>query len=167
MNQGSESTTYIWLFAIGFPIFFTLVWIFVCSALSLSGGWATLSKTYREENPPGDYRWTWVSGRFRMFVNYNNCLKIHADEKGMHLSIMSLFKFNHPPLLIPWADVRVIKYGKYWFFWNELKLSLGERDQVPIALYGSVAEEFRTASQEYRSNQKYRYDPNPDTLSRP
>jgi len=152
---------------VAFILFWFFMWASISAVLSHLGGWAALAKSYLDIYPPKIYRWTWVNGRFRVFVNYSNCLKIDADEKGMHLAIVYMFKFMHPPLLIPWTDIREIKYGSYWFFWTELQLMLGDSDQVPIALYGSVAKEFRDIARSYQNNQTYRYDPNPATLSLP
>jgi len=90
-----------------FVIFFVLVWCTVCFILATIGGWRRLAETYRFEGTFEGSRWRFTSARMRWGVNYNGCLTIGANERGLYVAVLFLFRLAHPPLFIPWSDVRV------------------------------------------------------------
>jgi hypothetical protein len=42
----------------------------------------------------------------RWLANYNNVLTIGACQQGLYLASMFLFRFMHPPLLVPWSEIK-------------------------------------------------------------
>ena len=90
-----------------FVIFFVLGWCTVCFVLATIGGWRRLAETYRFEGTFEGSRWRFTSARMRWGVNYNGCLTIGANERGLYVAVLFLFRLAHPPLFIPWSDVRV------------------------------------------------------------
>jgi hypothetical protein len=93
-------------FAIYFvPLFlslFTTLWLFITWIISHIGGWNRLSQSFRADTrPPGPtYHWRSLHGSFP--ARYNNCINATLAPEGLHLAPMFMFRFAHPPLLIPW-----------------------------------------------------------------
>jgi len=51
----------------------------------------------------------------RWRLHYNNILTIGADEGGLYLGVLFLFRAGHPPLYIPWREISVVE-RQGWFF---------------------------------------------------
>jgi hypothetical protein len=45
----------------------------------------------------------------RWIAGYGNCLTVGASPDGFYLAISPLFRFRHPPLLIPWTEVEITR----------------------------------------------------------
>ena len=103
---------------IGFPIFFVALWSFVCWLIALVGGWSGLAQRYRATStpPPGSKKIDHTYGTLGI-ASYRGTLNIAIAPGGLHLSVMRIFQVGHPPLFIPWADVRVT--GDTFFLWIE------------------------------------------------
>jgi len=86
-------------------IFFVVLWCLVCFLLALLGGWRRLAESYRLDGVFEGARWYMRSGRMRWGVNYNGCLTLGANGRGLYLAVMVLFRAAQPPLFIPWSDV--------------------------------------------------------------
>ena len=86
-----------------FPIAFAAMWVFIGLQLANIGGWASLAAVYRidMEDPPGLSRF--VSGSLN-FVRYKSCLRVASTAEYLYLSVLIVFRIEHPALLIPWAD---------------------------------------------------------------
>lgn len=55
--------------------------------------------------------------------NYRSSLNIHCQPAGLQLSVVFLFSFGHPPLLVPWSAIGPMKeqdglfgLGQYYTF---------------------------------------------------
>jgi hypothetical protein len=94
-----------------FPIVFSGLWCLVLSILSRVGGWHSLARVYRAAQFPQGSGFRRQSGAIG-WVNYNNCLSIHATTEGFYLSVFPLLSFAHPPLWIPWSAVHGIMSRK-------------------------------------------------------
>lgn len=96
-----------------FPFFFAAIWLAVTWFVSL-GGWNRLSKHFQLSAADGEAPTTsfgMQSARLRNVgsigpgMNYRGALTIGCQPAGLRLSVMFLFRFNHPPLLIPWSAI--------------------------------------------------------------
>ena len=103
------------LFVAIFPVYFVALWLLVGAIISHVGGWFSLSKIYRTRVPFSGGEWGGQSGQMRWLANYNNVLTLGANQEGLYLASMFLFRFMHPPLLIPWSEIEV-RRSKRWFF---------------------------------------------------
>lgn len=103
-----------------FLMFFTAVWLFVCFILSRVGGWEKLAKVYRYDGTFSGERWRFRSCKINEYANYNNCLTFGVNPKGLYMKVLPLFSFHHPPLLIPWTDIREEKVEGMIFTYLEL-----------------------------------------------
>src|SRR6266446_10262395 len=102
-------------FAAVFPFYFIALWLLISTLISLIGGWFSLAKIYRTRIPFQGMKLKLWSSQMRWWTHYNNVITAGASQEGLHLTSMFLFRFMHPPLLIPWAEVRV-RRTKGWFF---------------------------------------------------
>jgi hypothetical protein len=83
--------------------------------ISFVGGWFSLARVYRTQVAFDGAKWRMRSGRMRWLANYNNLLTLGASQQGLYLASMFLFRFMHPPLLVPWSEIKV-RRSKGWVF---------------------------------------------------
>ncbi len=88
---------------------FVVIWVSVCLVLSFAGGWRSLARAYRAPvaAPVAAPKGAWVERRavFSGAARYKNVLRLRADEAGVYLSVVALFRIGHPPLFVPWEDL--------------------------------------------------------------
>jgi hypothetical protein len=107
---------------IGGSLVFVGFWMSVCWLLALVGGWRSLATRYRVDSEPRPMTQT-TSGMLGL-VSYNGVLELAASDSGLDLRVMMLFRAGHPPLRIPWADIRV-ESERAGLFGSQTKLRLG------------------------------------------
>lgn len=132
------------IIAIGFPIFFVALWSFVCWLIALVGGWQRLAQRYRTTNtpPPGSKKFDHTFGTLGI-ASYRGTLNIAVAADGLHLSVMRIFQVGHPPLFIPWSDVRIT--GDTFFLWIEgVSLALGQPKITTLRLPKAVRQALPT-----------------------
>lgn len=103
-----NDTTPPWLLPailIGFPLVFVPFWCFVCWLLSQMGGWGRIAARFPGSPNPDGPTFSMQSGRVGM-TNYRSVLTIRPAPDGLHLAIMAIFRVGHPPLFIPWHEIR-------------------------------------------------------------
>lgn len=118
----------VWIFVL-FPLFFAAVWLLVAAILATVGGWAELARQYRD--PGHDFRGNIVQlpgsslsmrrGRMPFPANYKHCVTLTLPGTGLHLRVMSVFRFRHPPLFIPWGQMERVEPGSI-LRWRTLTL---------------------------------------------
>lgn len=104
-----------------------------------------MAKKFRTERSPDGERFRFVSGsmgtRF-VPVNYGNCLFVTLNEAGIGLSILFPFRFQSPPLFLPWADVEAVSERRFLFVLRYVVIVM--KGHWPrISLYGRVSEAIR------------------------
>jgi hypothetical protein len=100
-----------------FPAF-VVFWLAICGTLSLLGGWHELAERFKTGEAVEGERFRFRSGAigWRAFpVSYGGCLFASVGPKAFRLSILFPFRFLHPPLVIPWAEVERCEPTKLWF----------------------------------------------------
>lgn len=132
-------------FPVAFPIFFVCLWILICGVISRVGGWALLSKFFRAQLPFTGTRWRLQSGQMRYMVGYNNCLDIGADRESLYLAVFPILRFMHPPLLVPWHQIKV-RRGKRWPWGESVTFTLGYEAAIPLKISGTLAARLRDAA---------------------
>ena len=125
------------VFAAIFPIYFLCLWFLVAATISFVGGWFSLAKVYRTRVLFAGAKWRMQSAKMRWLVNYNNALTIGVSPQGLYLASMFLFRFMHPPLLVPWSEIKV-RRSKDWFF-EYVTFTLGHELAIPLRLRGTLA----------------------------
>jgi hypothetical protein len=116
-----------------FPVVFAGAWFGLSGILSILGGWHTLAQSYRA---PGGFIPT-AADRFRFKsiqlkahpfapVNYGSCVTVGITEQGLYLAALPIFRFMHPPLLIPWREILDWDEGGFlWIKWVEVDTRAG------------------------------------------
>lgn len=125
----------------GFAIYFAALWCFICFFISILGGWHSLSGRFRAQAAP--YGETKTAGPFfygvkmRFRVNYSSVIRITAAEDALYLSILFLFRVGHPPLRIPWTE---IKMAETKFLWRRyVFLTLGNEERIRMRISERMA----------------------------
>lgn len=136
-----------------FLVFFAGLWLLVTGALGELGGWGELGRLYRE--PEGTVREPVQSfgmasldlrrGELSLPVNYGGCVVVEVARAGLHLRTWLLFRFRHPPLLIPWSQIDRLEPGRTLFFRTLTLYPRGVSRRV--RLYGGPAKAVEQAAQ--------------------
>jgi hypothetical protein len=104
------------------------LWILICAGLSHFAGWRLLACHYRASAPFRGRKLHFSSAQFGGWVGYNGSFTPGADHSGLFLSVWPIFRICHPPLLVPWSDIRVSLEQRRW-----LTVVLVEFARVPSA----------------------------------
>jgi hypothetical protein len=94
-----------------FLALFGVMWLGITGLLAHLSGWARLAARFRASEPPNGERFRFASGSLgaKMFpVNYGGCLFVAVSGAGVHFSILFLFRFQSPPLFIPWSQIESV-----------------------------------------------------------
>ena len=129
------------LFVAIFPVYFVALWLLVGATISVVGGWFSLAKVYRTRVPFHGAKWSMQSGQMRWLANYNNVLTLGASQEGLYLASLFLFRFMHPPLLIPWSEIKVQR-KKDWVF-EYVIFTMGHELAIPLRIRVKMAERLR------------------------
>jgi len=82
-------------------------------------------------------------------VSYNNCVTIGVTDAGLYLAPFLLFRFLHPPLLIPWRDITGCQEGRFlWSQWSEFEVRGAE---ARIRVRGSLGDVVRSKWREQQT----------------
>jgi hypothetical protein len=127
-----------------FPIYFLSLWLLVCATIGFIGGWFSLSKVYRTRVPFSGAKWHMQSGQMRWLSNYNNVLTIGVGPQGLYLANLFLFRFMHPPLLVPWSEIKGRKH-QGWLF-EYVILTMGHETAIPLRIRTKLAAKLRESA---------------------
>ncbi len=133
------------VFAVIFPIYFLSLWLLVGAILGFIGGWFSLAKVYRTRVAFNGAKWRMQSGKMRWLANYNNVLTIGVSQQGLYLASMFLFRFMHPPLLVPWGEIKVGR-SKGWVF-EYVIFTMGHELAIPLRIRGKLAAKLRESAE--------------------
>ena len=106
-----------------FPLFFIANWMFVVFILSKLG-WSKLLKKYSYNKPFIGRRIGFVSAKINL-TSYSNVIILKTNDEGFYMKVMFLFRFFHPPVFIPWSEIKNIEEKKVLFF-SQIILTLGD-----------------------------------------
>jgi hypothetical protein len=96
-------------FLIALAAAFIALWCIISLSLAVTGGWLTLASHYRLDDEFTGSRRRRCSARMRWGTRYSNCITPSANDRGLFLGMLFLFRFAHPPLFIPWSDIRATR----------------------------------------------------------
>jgi hypothetical protein len=132
-----------------FFTFFASLWLFVCFILARVGGWEKLARVYRYDGKFSGERWRFRSCKMNGYTNYNNCLTFGVNPEGLYMKILPLFRFHHPPLLIPWSDIKEEKVKGIIFSYRELTFTVVPN--IRVRIISSLAEELLRGGRKQKS----------------
>lgn len=87
-----------------------------------------------------------------MTVDFNNAqteaIQLGVDRQGMYLSMSIPFRFFHPPIFVPWSDVRSVAQGPPWTDKkSEIRFTFAASPDVPLDVDREVAVEIQKRSE--------------------
>jgi hypothetical protein len=129
------------LFGLGVVLF---IWPLVSVLISSTGGWGQLGRRFRYPVNFKGPQWSFQSGRMRWVAGYTHCLTLGASDQGLFMSVILPFRIGHPPLLIPWAEIRV-EQGTL-FPLRAVKFVLGREASIPFWVSVSLADKLKEAA---------------------
>ena len=105
------------------------------------GGWFALSQRFRKQAEPyGEIRSVGPFGygvRMRFRTNYGNVIRLTSTADALYLSMLFLFRVGHPPLCIPWKEIRLSRTKFLWL--RYIVLTLGEQERIPMRISERMA----------------------------
>ncbi len=124
------------------------LWLLVAYLIATFGGWRSLALRFGLQGDFNGSRWSWQSAQMRGVSNYNNCLIVGADNAGLFLATVFMFRFAHPALYVPWAEITMQPYERLWgSFWGKLtELRLGRTEQIPLRINSTLASRLQQAA---------------------
>ena len=135
-----------WLFAL-MPVLgllgFAGMWVGITFLLSRVGGWNVLAGRYLAQQPFAGELQRGCSGRLG-FVNYNKCLSLGSNEQGLYLSVPRIFAFAHPPLFIPWSDIRATRDKILWA--EIVRFELGSAPATKLQVHRKFIDKLEAAA---------------------
>jgi hypothetical protein len=127
-------------------------------ALSFLGGWRRLGSHYAVGTSFNGRRFHFQSLQLRGWCGYNGCITAGSDAFHLYFSVWFPFRLGHPPLLIPWNDVRARGERRWWI--PIVVLSFDREPNVALRISRRLA---RRLAGETRGNFRVPGDPR-DTL---
>lgn len=118
-----------------FPFLFIGMWILITYIVSKMG-WGKLVEKFRANDKFEGKRIGLISATINS-ANYNNAIILKYNYQGMYLKTAFLFRPFHPPVFIPWSEIRETRDKKI-FFINLKELVIGDPFIAMITLKASV-----------------------------
>lgn len=113
---------------VGFPVVFVAFWSLVCLLLGLVSGWQGLGGRFSTQAPEPGFTVTARHAGLGL-VGYGFTLQLGAAADGLDLRLVPLFRPGHPPLRVPWDQVRE-EGAAFSLVGRAVKLRLGEAGPV-------------------------------------
>lgn len=129
---------------VGFAVFFTAMWSFVCVLIATLSGWRRMAARY--PLPDGLQGAALPSG-FAVRVglaSYRGVLHFEAAPQGLVARVMRLFPF-HPPLLLPWRAITLTRGGGF-FSAGTMKVADGAEFSLNDEAFTSIERALGAAS---------------------
>ncbi len=124
-----------------FAVFFVALWCASCFLISFFTGWFTLARRFKKQSEPyGEIK---TAGPFfytvymRFWSHYYSVIRLTAAGDALYASVLLPFRIGHPPLRIPWNE---IKFGRTSHFWiTYIELTLGSEERIPMRISRRMA----------------------------
>jgi hypothetical protein len=119
-----------------FAILFIALWCLISFMVSLASGWFTLSRRFKKESEP--YGQTKSAGPFfysiymRFRCHYGSVIRLTAAEDALYFSVLPILRIAHPPLRIPWTEIRMSR-AKYLWVWPVVFSGSAMKSKSPCA----------------------------------
>lgn len=131
-------------FALGFPVFFAALWLFVTSVIGLMSGWYQIAAAYPDRPEPPLRRFSWQSGQMGARVSMNGVLRVDVCPSGLRFGIMRLFGVFCRDFFVPWSDIAVTP--RRVFFLNFVELRFGGRAFPTLMIRAALADRIATVA---------------------
>jgi hypothetical protein len=126
---------------LGFIAGFIVFWCAISFLISFITGWYALSLRFRKQSEPlGEVR---SAGPFfytvymRFWSHYGSVIRITAASDALYLSVLFPFRIGHPPLRIPWDEIKLGRARR--LFITSVELTLGNQEKIPMRISQRMA----------------------------
>ena len=117
-------------------IFFIALWCAIGFLASFVSGWFALGRHFKRQSEPfGETKTAgpiFYTVYMRWWGHYSNAIRLTAAPDALYASVLFLFRIGHPPLRIPWDEVRF--GGTKFFFRTYIVLTLGNEEKIPMRI---------------------------------
>jgi hypothetical protein len=115
---------------------FVALWCALCYFISFVTGWLALARRFKKQSEPyGEIRSAgpfFYSVYMRFWGHYSSVIRLTAASDALYVSILFPFRIGHPPLRIPWDEIR---FGRTKFFFRTfVVLTLGNQEKIPLRI---------------------------------
>jgi hypothetical protein len=126
-----------------FVPFLAALWLGVLHLLAGLGGWRRLASRYAAGTTPAGERFAFRSA-FLGGVSYGACLRFTAGPGGLGLAVLTPFRPGHPPLFVPWPDLRA--ESERVLLVQRVRLTFAKAPGVTLRVSRRLARELARAS---------------------
>jgi hypothetical protein len=109
-----------------------VVWCAICFFISLLTGWFDLGRRFkRQSDPYGETKSVgplFYTIYMRLWSHYSSVIRLTAASDALYVSILFPFRIGHPPLRIPWDEIKFARTRH--FFFTYLVLTLGNEEKI-------------------------------------
>lgn len=77
-------------------------------------GWKSLAEKYRFDDKSEGER-IGITSLSVNSANYNNAIVVKYNYNGLYLKTIFLFRLFHPPVFIPWSEIKNVRDKKIFF----------------------------------------------------
>lgn len=113
------------------------LWVGLFGLVAWWGGWRALAEAYPAGPPAPGARFRLRSAQLRAGCNYNNCITFVASPAGLRLSLPFPFSVGHPPIFLPWNEIRAHRGRSWWV--PVVVLTTAREPAIPIKLQSRLA----------------------------
>jgi len=108
---------------------------------SVGSGWHALSRRFRAE-PESRGKWRVISPfsfsvRLRRWADYSSFIRIANEEDALCLGVVFSYRVGHPPLRIPWTEIKIARTTSLWQ--QFVLLTLGDQERIPMRITERMA----------------------------
>jgi len=101
----------LWLLPLILPAM-VVFWLGIVALVSVAGGWRRLAREFPAFHRPEGLDLRGRSLHINPLTNYNGCMRVTLSSAGIYLEPVWLFRFCHPPVLIPWEKAAPMQSGR-------------------------------------------------------
>lgn len=131
-------------FALGFPVFFAAIWLFVTSILGVVSGWRQMAAAYPDRPEPPLQRFAWQSAQMGARVSLNRVLRVDVCASGLRFGMMRLFGPFSRDFFVPWGEIAVTP--RRMFLVNAVELRFGGRAFPTLTITAKLADRIATVA---------------------
>ena len=130
--------------ALNWAIFFLAFWLLLNFTVSRLTGWARIAVHYRNPGRFPEKVWRSQTITTRWGLGYKGSTTVGADPMGVYFSFSFLFRFGHPPVFIPWGDIKITE--KKTTRSKVLELRFRKTEDLPLRIFPDLGSRLAEAA---------------------
>jgi len=125
-------------------IYIATIWPIVLFTISKITGWTRLAEKYRTWEDPESNVMRAVRVNWGNIMITGNIYTIACNRTGLYLGVLFPFRLFHPPLLIPWHEIKTNRINGVMN--KRVQLQLDKNLSRPFEIVESIAERIKLGS---------------------